>query len=59
VDNVDGFTNATGFPLTPVDQLTYNRFLAMEAHVRGLSIGLAFNSMKKNVSLDAARSPCR
>lgn len=39
-DNVDGYANATGFPLTAADQLTYNRFLASEAHARGLSIGL-------------------
>ena len=40
VDNVDGYTNATGFPLTAADQLDYNRFLAKEAHARGLAIGL-------------------
>jgi len=39
-DNVDGYTNSTGFPLTAADQLTYNRFLATAAHARGLSIGL-------------------
>ncbi len=39
-DNVDGFANSTGFPLSDADQLDYNRFLATEAHTRGLSIGL-------------------
>ena len=39
-DNVDGYTNDTGFPLTASDQLNYNRWLANEAHARGLSIGL-------------------
>jgi hypothetical protein len=39
-DNVDGYTNPTGFPLTGADQLAYNRFLAAAAHARGLSIGL-------------------
>ena len=39
-DNVDGFTNATGFPLSAADQLDYNRFLAREAHARGLAVGL-------------------
>ena len=39
-DNVDGYQNDTGFPLTPEDQLRYNRFLADQAHARGLSIGL-------------------
>jgi len=39
-DNVDGYTNRSGFPLTGADQLAYNRFLARAAHARGLSIGL-------------------
>jgi hypothetical protein len=39
-DNVDGYTNDTGFPLTYQDQLNYNVWLANEAHARGLSIGL-------------------
>ncbi|MEV6235637.1 endo alpha-1,4 polygalactosaminidase [Lentzea sp. NPDC051838] len=39
-DNVEGYTNDTGFPLTAADQLTYNRMLAGLAHERGLSIGL-------------------
>jgi hypothetical protein len=39
-DNLDGHTNATGFPLTAADQLTFNRWLAEEAHQLGLGIGL-------------------
>lgn len=39
-DNVDGYTNDTGFPLTYEDQLKYNRWTAREAHARGLSVGL-------------------
>jgi endo-alpha-1,4-polygalactosaminidase (GH114 family) len=39
-DNVDGYTNDTGCPFTYQDQLTYNIWLADEAHARGLSIGL-------------------
>jgi hypothetical protein len=39
-DNVDGYTNSTGFPLTYNDQLLYNRWLAEAAHDRGLSVGL-------------------
>jgi len=39
-DNVDGYTNRTGFPLTAADQLDYNRFLAAAAHARGLAAGL-------------------
>jgi hypothetical protein len=39
-DNVDGYDNDTGFDLTSNQQLSYNLFLADEAHKRGLSIGL-------------------
>jgi len=39
-DNVDGYTNNTGFNLTFDDQLQYNIFLAKTAHTLGLSIGL-------------------
>lgn len=39
-DNVDGYTNDTGFELEYQDQLAYNVWLANEAHARGLSIGL-------------------
>jgi endo-alpha-1,4-polygalactosaminidase (GH114 family) len=43
-DNIDGYTNDTGFPLTYADQLAYNIWLAEEAHARGLSIGLKNDS---------------
>ncbi len=43
-DNIDGYTNETGFPLTYADQLTFNLWLAEEAHARGLSIGLKNDS---------------
>ncbi|WP_220725887.1 endo alpha-1,4 polygalactosaminidase [Arthrobacter cheniae] len=39
-DNVDGYLNATGFPLTAADQLAYNRAVAELAHFRGLSVAL-------------------
>ena len=39
-DNIDGYTNQTGFPLSEEDQLRFNIWLAEEAHQRGLSIGL-------------------
>lgn len=39
-DNVDGYTNNPGFPLSSATQIDYNKFLAAEAHARGLSIGL-------------------
>ncbi|WP_224366418.1 endo alpha-1,4 polygalactosaminidase [Hyalangium versicolor] len=39
-DNVDGYTNDTGLPLTAATQLDYNRWLATQAHARGLAVGL-------------------
>jgi len=39
-DNVDGYQTKTGFPLTAADQINFNRFIASEAHARGLSVGL-------------------
>lgn len=38
-DEIDGWENDTGFPLTYQDQLAYNRALAQWAHELGLSIG--------------------
>jgi hypothetical protein len=37
LDNVDGYTNSTGFPLKAADQLYYDSTLANDAHQRGLS----------------------
>lgn len=42
-DNMDGFQNDSGFPLTYEDQLKYNKWIAEESHKRGLSIGLKNN----------------
>lgn len=39
-DNVDGYVNRSGFPLTADDQAEFNRWLAREAHRRRLSVGL-------------------
>jgi len=43
-DNMDGYDTNThessGFPLTYQDQIAYNRFVAGEAHSRGLAIAL-------------------
>lgn len=39
-DNMDGYTNDPGFDYGPTGQADYARFLAAEAHARGLSIGL-------------------
>jgi hypothetical protein len=39
-DNIEIYDNDTGFPITYADQLAYARWLADEAHGRGLAIGL-------------------
>lgn len=39
-DNIEGYANATGFPLTAADQIVFNSWLASLAHERGLSIAL-------------------
>ncbi len=39
-DNVDGYENTTGFPLTSSDQLSFDTMLAGLAHKYGLSVGL-------------------
>ncbi|MFJ3978267.1 endo alpha-1,4 polygalactosaminidase [Streptomyces sp. NPDC090021] len=39
-DNMDGYQNASGFPLTADDQLRYNRLIAKLAHDRGMAVGL-------------------
>ena len=39
-DNVDGYTNNTGFPLSYNEQLAYNTWLANTAHSNRLSVAL-------------------
>jgi len=39
-DNVNGYTNDTGFPLTGKDQLRFNRWVAEQVHRRGMSVAL-------------------
>jgi hypothetical protein len=39
-DNVDGYSNQSGFPLTAGDQLAYNRHVADLAHRMNLAVGL-------------------
>jgi hypothetical protein len=39
-DNLDGYQIDSGFPITEEDQLTFNRWLASQAHTLGLAIGL-------------------
>ena len=37
-DNIDGYSNRTGFPLTARDQLSYDEWVAREAHSLGLAV---------------------
>lgn len=39
-DNVDAYQNDSSFDLDAMSQLDFNRFLAAEAHARGLAVGL-------------------
>ena len=50
-DNVDGYTNNTGFNLTSDDQLAYNKFIANEARKRGLSVALK-NDLDQIIELE-------
>jgi hypothetical protein len=39
-DNLAGWENQTGFPLTRADQLRYNRWIAKQVHRRGMAVAL-------------------
>jgi hypothetical protein len=39
-DNVDGYSNDSGFPLSGADQLTFNRWVAHTAHALHLAVAL-------------------
>jgi hypothetical protein len=39
-DNIAGFENKTGFDLTAVDQLRFNRWIAKQVHKRGMAVAL-------------------
>lgn len=39
-DNMDAYANDSGFSLSYEDQLAYNIWIAEQAHLRGLSVGL-------------------
>ncbi len=39
-DNIAGYENRTGFPLSGADQLRFNRWVAREVHRRGMSVAL-------------------
>lgn len=37
-DDIDGYANPTGFPLTAQNQLTYNEYIASAVHAAGMSV---------------------
>jgi hypothetical protein len=37
-DNIEGYSNNSGFPLTAAEQLTYNEWVAQQAHALGLAV---------------------
>jgi hypothetical protein len=39
-DNIAGWENKTGFPLTRADQLRYDRWIANQVHKRGMAVAL-------------------
>jgi hypothetical protein len=39
-DNIAGYENRTGFPLSAGDQLRFNRWVAREVHRRGMAVAL-------------------
>ena len=49
-DNVDGYSNRTGFPLTYADQLNYDASLANLAHQYGMTVALK-NDVEQLVDL--------
>jgi hypothetical protein len=51
-DNIDGYSNNTGFSLSAKDQLSYNKWIAEQCHARRLSVGL-----KNDVEQAAALEP--
>jgi hypothetical protein len=49
-DNIDGYSNSTGFPLTAQDQLNFNQWIASTVHSYGMSVGLK-NDVEQAASL--------
>lgn len=50
-DNMDGYDNNSSFALSEADQLKYNKFIANEAHKRGLGVALK-NDLAQIVELE-------
>jgi hypothetical protein len=51
-DNVDAYSNDSGFPLTAADQLRFNRWVARAVHAEGLAVAL-----KNDLEQAAALAP--
>jgi hypothetical protein len=47
-DNINGWENKTGFPLTRADQLKYNRWIAKQVHKAGMAVALKNDSLQVN-----------
>jgi hypothetical protein len=43
-DNINGWENDTGFPLTRAEQVTYNRWIARTVHKAGMAVALKNDS---------------
>lgn len=52
-DNVDGFEQDTGFPLTAADQLKFNRWVASEIQARGMAAALKNDGTQAAELVDA------
>jgi len=52
-DNVDAYSNRSGFPLTAADQIRFNQAIAKLAHDRGLSVALK-NDVEQAAALEPA-----
>jgi hypothetical protein len=52
-DNVDGYSNSTGFPLRASDQLAYNLWLAAQTHALGMHVYLK-NDLEQAIQLQPA-----
>jgi hypothetical protein len=50
-DNMDGYIQNSGFSISANDQIEYNKFIANEAHLRELSVGLK-NDVDQLVALE-------
>ncbi len=50
-DNMDGYENSTGFPITAAEQLTYDEWVASEVHSLGMAV-LQKNDSEQTAELE-------